>query len=252
MIQCKNCQNQVDGHYCKNCGQRAQVEQITLPSLANDLPHAVFHVDRGILFNFLQLFKRPGHAINDYLNGRCKPFYHPVSYLILALVLNYLIVKIYDLHLYDKAELLTMDALKAKAITDYDALQWWFLEHTYIYILIAIPVSTIFLYGIFRLMKKHYNLAEIAVIILFTIAQGVLIQTIIYTTFGWVHNGPFLRTVETVNMCILILYASIVMYQLMTFGKVRFVHLFFSLIAGIGLALIWVASAYVLYLLLTG
>lgn len=106
-----------------------------------------------------------------------------------------------------------MDPTTAKAITDYDALQWWFLEHTYLYILIAIPASTLFLFLFIRLGKRLYNVAETAVIILFTIAQGVLIQSFIYFCFGWIKSGPFLRAMEVVNVSILILYASYVIYQ---------------------------------------
>ena len=251
MIQCKNCHENTDGKYCRNCGQKADVAKISIPALIRDLPHAIFHIDRGLLYNFTQLFKRPGHAINEYLLGKRKPFFHPVSHLVFALVLNYLVVKMYNLHLYDEAELLTMNPLKAQAIRDYDALQWWFLEHTYIYILIAIPVSGLFLFGIFKLMKQKYNLAETSVIMLFTIAQGVLIQTIIYLCFGWSPSGPFLRTMETVNMCVLILYASIVIYQVFTPNSNIFIRFIFAFIAGAGLAAIWIASAYLLYIMLT-
>jgi hypothetical protein len=197
------------------------------------------------------MFKRPGHAINEYLYGKRKPFFHPVSYLVFALVLNYLVVKIYNLHFYDEAELLSMDPITAKAITDYDAMQWWFLEHTYIYILIAIPASALFLFGIFKMMKLRYNLAETAIVMLFTIAQGVLIQTFIYLCFGWVDSGPFLRTMETINMCILILYASIVIYQLLPTTRNIILRFIISFIAGIGLAAMWIASAYLLYVMLT-
>ena len=251
MINCKNCRKTVDGKYCNNCGQKAATGQITIPGLVHDLPHAIFHIDSGILYNLLQLFKRPGDAIDEYIDGKRKPFFHPVSYLVFALVLNYLVVKIYNLHLYDEGELQSMDTLQAKAITDYDAMQWWFLEHTYIYILIAIPASALFLFQLLKIMKVRYNLAETAVVMLFTIAQGVLLQTFIYLSFGWVDSGPFLRTMETVNLCLLILYASIVIYQILPLGKNIIVRILFSFIAGLGLAAIWIASAYSLYLILT-
>jgi hypothetical protein len=251
MITCKNCQEEVTLHYCPNCGQKATVDRITLSGLLYDLPHAIFHVDRGFLYNFRQLFKGPGEAIRNYLGGKRKYFFHPASYLVISLVLNYLIVKLTDLHFYDEHELVSMDPVKAKAIQDYDSMQWWFLEHTYIYILIAIPVSALFVFLLFRLTKHTFNIAESAVVVLFTIAQGVLIQTLIYLSFGWIKSGPFLRVVEMVNMSILIFYASFVIYQLLTSVRGKFVRGLFSLIGGAGLAVVWIASAYVLYLMLT-
>ena len=250
MIECKNCGTAVNDKYCPHCGQKAGVKRISLGDLLKDLPHAIFHVDNGILYNVHQLFKRPGAAINDYMNGKRKPFYHPASFLLISLILNFLIVKIIDLHFYDGDELTTMDAITSKAILDYDAMQWWFLEHTYIYILLAIPASALFLFCIFHLCKKEFNIAESVVVVLFTIAQGVLIQSFIYASFGWVKSGPFIRTVETFNICILVTYASWVIYQLLPEKKSKAVRTVTGFIAGLGLAVVWIASAYGLYLVI--
>jgi len=250
MIQCKNCHEQVQNKFCSHCGQKTTVGRITLKGLMRDLPHAVFHVDRGFLYNILHLFRQPGTAIEQYLSGKRKLFFHPASYLVIALILNYIVVKTTDMHFYDEGELKGMDSFKATAIRDYDALQWWFLEHTYIYILIAIPASSVFLLGIFKLMKIGYNLAETAAIVLFTVAQGVLIQTFIYLCLGWVNSGPFIRAVETCNAFILIFYASLVIYQLLSSVNQKLVRSVFAFIAGLGLAVVWVGSAYLLYLLL--
>lgn len=250
-VVCKNCSAQVDQKFCPNCGQKATTGRISLSGLIKDLPHAIFHVDKGILFNLVQLFKRPGPAITDYLEGKRKNFFHPASYLLIALVLNYIVVKITDLHFYDEGELATMSALEAQAIKDYDGMQWWFLEHTYIYILLAIPSSTLFLFMIFRLMKQTYNVAETAVVVLFVIAQGVLIQCTIYACFGWIDSGPVRRTIESVNMVLLIMYASLVIGKLLVKTKSHPMRFVMGIVGGVGLAVVWIASAYVLYLLLT-
>jgi hypothetical protein len=198
-----------------------------------------------------ELFKNPGTAINDYLEGKRKKFFHPATYLLIALIINYIIVKVYNMHFYDEAELMAMEPLKAKAIRDYDAMQWWFLEHTYIYILFAICASGLFLYGLYKMSKHKYNLAESATIVLFIIAQGVLIQSFIYLCFGWVDSGPFLRNMELLNMPILILYASFANYQLLSSVKQKVLRVFYAIIAGAGLAMLWIATAYLLYLLFT-
>src|SRR5689334_12499088 len=100
MSQCKNCGEELLYKYCPNCGQKANVGRITLGQLIRDLPHVVFHVDKGFLYNFFSLLRRPGPAIRDYLEGKRKPFFHPASYLVLSLVINYLVVKILNLHFY--------------------------------------------------------------------------------------------------------------------------------------------------------
>lgn len=250
MSPCKNCGQELNQKYCPNCGQKANVGRITLGQLIRDLPHVVFHVDKGFLYNFFSLARRPGPSIRDYLDGKRKPFFHPASYLVLSLVVNYLIVKILNLHFYFEDELASMQPLEAKAIKDYDAMQWWFLEHTYIYILLAIPVSTLFIFIIMKLMKQSYNVAESAVIVLFTIAQGVLIQSSLYLCFGWIQSGPFLRSLESVNLTVLILYASWGMYQLFDISKNKILKVLMAIVGGAGLAAMWIASAYALYLVM--
>lgn len=250
MNESKNYNAEVEGQLNHYSGQNDKADRISIPAFIGDLPHAIFHVDRGIFYNFVQLFKRPGASIHDYIAGKRKLFFHPASYLVIALLLNYLVVKITDLHFYDENELASMTPLAAQAIRDYDALQWWFLEHTYIYILIAIPASTFFLYLMFRMSAKRLNVAETAVVVLFTIAQGVMIQSIIYLSFGWVQDGSFRRTMEMFNMSILILYAAFVIYQLLSTIRLKLVRHIVSLISGFGLAVVWLASAYLLYYML--
>ena len=247
---CKNCHSPLDQSYCGVCGQKASVGRITLKGLIQELPHAIFHVDRGFQYNFINLFKRPGEAIIDFLKGKRKPFFHPASYLLIALVLNFIVVKVTDLHFYDEHELETMDVLQAQAVKDYDAMQWWFLEHTYIYILIAIPASTLFMFFLLKVLKQSFNVAESAVIVLFVISQGVLLQTMLYGLLGWIESGPFRRRLEVVNMVILISYAAWAIFHLLTSDRHKIIRISLSLIGGIGLAIVWIASAYVPYLLL--
>ena len=144
-----------------------------------------------------------------------------------------------------------MAPLEATAIKDYDAMQWWFLEHTYIYILLAIPASSVFLYLLFKGMKQSYNLAEAAVAVLFIIAQGVLIQTTLYMFFGWTGNGSINRTLESVNMFILVTYASNVIFQLFTPGMNKWKRIILGIVGGAGLAAVWIASAFLLYYVLS-
>ena len=251
MIHSKPYASQVEGRLAPQLKQNHGEERISLFHFISDLPHAIFHVDRGILFNFVQLIKRPAASIQDYLDGHLrKRYFHPATYLVIALLFNYLVVKITDLHFYDEQELMSMTPLAAQAIRDYDKMQWWFLEHTYIYILLAIPVSSLFLYTIFRLSRLKFNVAETAVIVLFTIAQGVFFQSLIYLSLGWINDGPFLRCMEAGNMTMLIFYASFVSYQFLCTIRNKAAHVIISIVAGAGLAVVWILSAYIPYLLL--
>jgi hypothetical protein len=251
MIHSKQYAPREDGRLAPQHKQASDAERISLFHFISDLPHAVFHVDRGILFNFVQLIKRPAASIQEYLDGRRrKKYFHPASYLVIALLFNYLVVKITDLHFYDEHELLSMSPLAAQAIMDYDKMQWWFLEHTYIYIFLAIPASSLFLYLLFRVTGLKFNVAETAVVVLFTIAQGVYFQSLVYLSLGWVNDGPFLRCMEAGNMVMLISYASFVSYQFLSSIRNKVGHVLIAILAGSGLAVVWILSAYIPYLLL--
>ena len=219
---CKNCGQPVEKKYCPDCGQKVSVKRIELKHLLHDIPHAIFHVDSGFFYNLKQLFTRPGAAIKDYLEGRRKLFFHPVTYLAILMVFNYFAVKITNLHYYDEEELQKMSPKEVAFIKEYDETQWWFLEHTYLYMLIAIPACAIFYYFFFRLFKYKFNFAESAIIVMFIIAQGVFMQSSIYLLIGWIHNGPFIRAMELVNGLFLISYASYAMYSLINPTKNKF------------------------------
>jgi hypothetical protein len=243
---CKNCGYSLTSKYCGNCGQKATVHRIGMKALLHDIPHAIFHVDSGFFYNVRELFIRPGYAIRDYLEGKRKAFFHPVTYLAILLVLNLFAVKVTNLHYYDETELLSMSADEIAFIKEYDATQWWFLEHTYLYMLIAIPACTGFCYLFFKIFKQRFNYAEYAVIVMFIIAQGVLIQSAIYFCFGWIRNGVFIRSMEVINLLLLVLYAGYAMYQIIAPKRAKIIAGVSVIMGGFLILLIMLASAYLL------
>lgn len=53
--------------------------------------NGLFSVDRGIPFTLKQLFTRPGHAVREYLAGRRKPYFPPVTLLMILSALGVII-----------------------------------------------------------------------------------------------------------------------------------------------------------------
>lgn len=80
---CANCGTTAIGDFCHACGQRLGVHRLTLPHLLHEIPHAVFHVDRGILVTLRALATRPGPTINGYLDGHRVRYFNPLSLLML-------------------------------------------------------------------------------------------------------------------------------------------------------------------------
>src|ERR1044072_8241398 len=78
---CLNCGHEYQGKFCSQCGQKSHTARITLGGILHDIPHSVFHLDKGFAYNFIQLLIRPGQAIRDYINGKRVPHYNPFAYL---------------------------------------------------------------------------------------------------------------------------------------------------------------------------
>jgi uncharacterized protein DUF3667 len=100
MIICKNCGEPVEKKFCPSCGQKASVKRIEMKWLLHQLPHAVWHIEKGFFYNVKQLFIRPGHAIHDFLIGKRKPFFNPLSYLAILILVNSLIMYYLEIHRY--------------------------------------------------------------------------------------------------------------------------------------------------------
>lgn len=249
MTTCKNCGHQFELEYCNKCGQKASVKRIELKWLLDELPHAIWHIEKGFLYNVKQLFKRPGQSVNDFLEGKRKPFFNPLTYLVILMFINYIVMWITDFKYYDETELLNMSAEKATEVKGYHKVNWWIVEHSYYYMLIAMPVVGIFLFLFLRTIKKKYNIAETTVMALFITAQSILIQSIIYFITGWVRNGEFIRTVDFITMCLWGLYNSFAICQIINPGKLKFLFTIVSLAAGGMMVLLLLRSAFwVVYL----
>ncbi|ULQ52003.1 DUF3667 domain-containing protein [Flavihumibacter fluvii] len=83
-IICKNCGHGFRLKYCNACGQSADTHRITWKLVLEHLPHAIFHVNRGLFFLLFELIKRPGHTIREYLEGKRRGHVNPFTMLVVV------------------------------------------------------------------------------------------------------------------------------------------------------------------------
>ncbi len=91
-VTCKNCSKQYQGHFCPQCGQSAHTERIGLAYFMHDIPHSVFHIDKGFFYTLKWMFKSPGTSIKEYLEGKRAKHYRPFAYVILMSTICTLLV----------------------------------------------------------------------------------------------------------------------------------------------------------------
>lgn len=81
---CLNCGHSVYEKYCPNCGQKGDIHRINWHYLWHDIPHSIFHLDKGFFRTALDLVKKPGEMIRDFLDGKRATYFRPLMYLIIT------------------------------------------------------------------------------------------------------------------------------------------------------------------------
>jgi Protein of unknown function (DUF3667) len=88
---CKNCSNKIKINFCSNCGQSKETHRLDWHYLLHEIQHGIFHFDKGFFHTVLQLFKRPGHTIREYLEGKRVKLFKPFAFCLLICTIFYII-----------------------------------------------------------------------------------------------------------------------------------------------------------------
>lgn len=99
MTTCKNCSTTFEGKFCPGCSQKADTARFTLLHLGHDLNHALTHTDKGIFFLLKELCYRPGIVAREFIEGKRKKYFNPLTYLLIMITIN--IVVLQQTHFYD-------------------------------------------------------------------------------------------------------------------------------------------------------
>ncbi|SHL13002.1 DUF3667 domain-containing protein [Hymenobacter psychrotolerans] len=80
---CLNCGTALHDRFCAHCGQPANTHRLTMAHWLHDIPHSIWHVDKGLPYTLGQMLRRPGPALRRYLAGQRVPFFRPLTYVLL-------------------------------------------------------------------------------------------------------------------------------------------------------------------------
>jgi hypothetical protein len=161
---CLDCGAALTDRFCAHCGQPADTHRITLKHLLlHDLPHSVWHVDKGLAFTFWQMLTRPGLTIRGYLAGQRTRQFRPVSYLLLLVGLSALVMSAFQVDLQQamlaaqptKAGSPPM-ALMSVVMGRYLAIG---MKHPYLMQLVLMPLNSLVAWRLLR--RAGYNYAEV-------------------------------------------------------------------------------------------
>lgn len=85
---CKNCGAALNGAYCANCGQRADVHVPTTHELVHDALEGLTHSDSRLWRTLRLLWLKPGQLTREFIAGRRESFLPPFRlYLVISVIL---------------------------------------------------------------------------------------------------------------------------------------------------------------------
>ena len=201
---CLNCGQVIQANFCGHCGQSAHTHAVNWHYIWHEIPHSVWHVDRGILFTIRQLCTRPGHTIREFLEGKRVNHYRPLALLLLLGGLLVLVMHSLDLSMAK----LSQDAYRTDASAEAKAFGMrmnQFMEEKMTILNIAFLPFFAFGYWLaFR--RKGYSYPQLLVAQTFTANFGMLLSFVMFITV-WALRGSS-----------------------STYGKLSFAMLFISMI----------------------
>ena len=163
---CANCHNTLQNidKYCNNCGQKTSVHRLSLHEVWHDAMHAFLHADKSIIQLTKNLALRPGTFAKEYIAGKRKKYFNPLSYLVITVAISAFVTGYFHL----------MEGGSGKSPVDN------FIERNInLVFFAAVPISAMFSTLFFR--KKGYNYAENLVINAFVSGFRIVFYLLIFT-----------------------------------------------------------------------
>jgi len=169
-LNCKNCGFGYTGHFCPQCGQPAHEKRIDAQWLLHDVPHSVFHIDKGFFYTVSSLFTNPGQMVENYLQGKRVKYFRPFAYVVLMSTICALITK--------GLQALTQNIYLRKNVVAVAARHESFLSHYFsVFIFIMIPLASLITWLAF--VKRKYNYWEHFLINTYIAAQLNLLLVLV-------------------------------------------------------------------------
>lgn len=112
---CANCGSQNISDYCADCGQKIHTTRLRTGALLKDLTSRLFNLEKGLLHTLVDLLRRPGMVIRDYVSGKQKPYVNPLTFFFIGAAAQLLTIWILAPSLEGRIKQQVRDARATKA-----------------------------------------------------------------------------------------------------------------------------------------
>ena len=210
IMNCKNCEQIVDGNFCTHCGQSARVERINLSNFLNELSAGVFQIDKGFFYSLIELFVRPGPGIREYLAGKRKNHFKPIAYVLTMSALYFLLSRALgsETFLSDFVKGFSNGGSGSKVDAGQLATLNWFANNYAYAILLLLPLYSLASYLAFR--GAGFNYLEHFVLNSYITGQQAALYSLssVLSLMGG-NEGLWVL----ITLCISVSYAFLVFWQ---------------------------------------
>ncbi|MDX8338491.1 DUF3667 domain-containing protein [Draconibacterium sp. IB214405] len=179
--QCPNCSSTAIDHYCSNCGQKIYQKRFTLKGFLAVVGNAL-NMERGFIYTLVWLFRNPGKVIDDYLQGKTKPYINPLNYiLVICGVYAFLMLSlnIYDTGVETTSHFIGTDQhTSSPEVMEYQE-KFMQIIKSYMNLLpiLMLPFASLISKWCFRRKRLYYG--EHLILNAYIFAQNILISVIL-------------------------------------------------------------------------
>ncbi len=175
---CKNCSKELLGEYCYSCGQKIKAP-LTVRKIILDTWNTITDIDKGFLYTTKMLFIAPEIVIGDYINGKTKPYYHPIRYLLIWASISVILNLYFGIFEKTSNEVTSLYGMDDNEVQMQQMQQFFEGAENFFSLMfvILVPFTAVASYLFYR--KRSINYAEHLVLNAFFYGQQALIGCLI-------------------------------------------------------------------------
>jgi hypothetical protein len=209
-MNCKNCDQVLQGKFCAHCGQSASVDKVNFANFVSELSRSIFQIDRGLFYTMKALFVSPGSSIKAYLGGRRKYHFKPIAYVFALSTIYFLLAKWVDNNTFvnDFIQGYSGHHEESGEVLNQSAVLNWFAQNFAYTALMLLPIFTFASWIAF--LGTGYNYLEHFVLNAYISGQQALFYAITSLISRVVGDDSFL---SSATLFISVVYLFIVYWQ---------------------------------------
>lgn len=212
-MNCTNCNNKVNHHFCPNCGHASKPKRIDGHYIIHEIQH-VLHFERGILFTVKGLLINPGQNIRNYISGNRSRLVKPVIFIIITSLIYTLISHFFHI----EEEYIKYEGSEKSSV--FKIVRWLQANYGYMNILTGIFIA-VWLKLVFK--KYKYNFFELLVMLCFVLG----IPMLIYAFFAFIEG---ITDIRLLNIAGIIGVIYVIWAMAHFFEKMKTVNYFKALV----------------------